>query len=236
MATAFGVDYLAYTIYQAPESANYLYELLAQGPDSPHCFTVAAAGGGLLGFYYVVRRGDELFHPYMAVAPHARRQGLARVFMLDYEAVGRAQGFRRLGFDVFASNRHAYEFYLRLGYQVHATSWLVRLALADLAAPGAPPLHFTAADWAAARQEEAARGFSKVECTCGSGRVTVGLIAGSVCKLLDYEGISLDDALRAIGARFAGERTVLLVGGLPAVSPDWPVLSSEESLRCVMDI
>ena len=85
-------------------------------------------------------------------------------------------------------------------------------------------------------REEQAKGFSKVDGTCGNGQMTIGLIGGHVCKLLACHDIDLEDAVEAVCARFRSDRPVLIVPALPAVPTAWSILDFEKTLRLVKPI
>jgi len=227
-----GDRYLPYTIYQAPQSVHYLAELIARSPElSPHSLFVVNRSDEVLGYYHAFHRDTEFFLNYIGVAAAARRQGLGNALLKHYEDTGRAIGCRRLALDVFDSNQWVRDWYQNHGYQFLSASLSALLPLNAWTNESSFSLHCDRAGWARACKEEQVRGFSKIECFCGPGRLDVGLIAGRVCKLLNYEGIGLEDAILAIVGRFRAERKVLIVSSVPHIALDWPVLSIEKVLR-----
>ena len=232
MREAFGKDFLSYTIYQAPRAVRYLTELIAQGPDqSLHGFFVICLKEKILGYYNAIRRSDEWFLNYIAVDTAARGYKLGNTLLNHYEERGRIYGCRQLALDVFDSNEVARDWYMKLGYKLHSHRFDVRLALYSLAKKGSLPLNWGSDAWLTALREEKRQGFSKVECQCGQGRLTLGLIANSTCKLLDFEGVTLAEAIFAVGSKLRDEREVLILSSLPHIPVGWPVLSSEKLLR-----
>jgi ribosomal protein S18 acetylase RimI-like enzyme len=228
----FGDRYLPYTIYQAPQSVHYLAELIACGPDlSCHRLFVISQNDEITGYYHAVRRDTEFFLNYIAVAVVARGQGWGNALLKHYEDTGRALGCQHLALDVFDSNRRVRDWYQNHGYQVLSAFLSASFALNAWTIGSSFPLEYDYIAWTQARKEEQARGFSKIECLCGPGRLSVGLIAGRVCKLLSYEGIKVENAVLAIVRRFRAERRVLIVPSLFYVPPDWPVLNVEKVLR-----
>ena len=229
---AFGDDLLRYSMFQAPQSIHYLRELLAHQSESfLNSFVVVCRADEVLGYYHAVRRNADFFLSYIAVAATAQGQGLGNLLLKHYEDSGRALGFHRLMLDVSDSNQRVRDWYLSHGYGCDTVSFSAIIVPYELASTGAFSLRCDVEAWAHAVEEEQARGFSKVKCLCGSGEITVGLIGGGVCKLLDHEGIGLDDAVLAVAHRFCAERTALIVTSISTVPPDWPLLSVEKRRR-----
>lgn len=232
----FGDRYLGYTIYQSPQSVNYLAELIARGSEqSHHSFFVISQAGEIRGYYHAVHRGTDFFLNYIAVTAVARRQGWGNALLEHYEDRGRASNCQRLMLDVFDSNRRVRDWYGNHGYQPHSASLCARLAL-DAWPESSFLLNYSDDDWARTRREEQVQGFSKIKCFCGPGQLTVGLIASRVCKLLDYEGIKLEDAVLAIVHRFRTEREILVVSSLSDIPSDWPVINVDKILRLIKPI
>jgi ribosomal-protein-alanine N-acetyltransferase len=75
------------------------------------------AGGVILGFAVVWLVHDELHVLNVAVAPEARRLGVARAVLGKVEAGAREQGARVAMLEVRRSNAPAIALYLALGYR-----------------------------------------------------------------------------------------------------------------------
>ena len=84
--------------------------LAAEPPRGP-------SGERLLGFVITWLVHDELHVLNVAVAPEARRRGVARALLAEAEARGRSQGARIATLEVRRSNRPAIELYRSLGYR-----------------------------------------------------------------------------------------------------------------------
>ena len=82
--------------------------LLATGPP--------AAGEGVLGFAIVWLVHDELHVLNVAVAPEARRRGVARALLAEVEGRALDDGAARATLEVRRSNTPAIELYRSLGY------------------------------------------------------------------------------------------------------------------------
>jgi ribosomal protein S18 acetylase RimI-like enzyme len=234
---AFGDSFLPYTIYQDPRSVHYLEELISrQSTLAIHDFFVACQAGQTMGYYYAIRRGVTFFLSYIAVTASAQGRGLGRALLNHYETMGQTGGCQQLALDVFESNTRARGWYLDHGYRIQSISLYVRLATRSLSGHGRPPLHWSSDAWIQAIEEERTRGFSKIDCLCGSGRLTVGLIAGRVCKLLGYEGLTVEEALSAIGNQFCQTRKTLIASLASNELPALPVLDYEKSLRLIKKV
>jgi ribosomal protein S18 acetylase RimI-like enzyme len=82
----------------------------------------AMPSGPVLGFIHVEPGPDPVtaepagYVSMLAVVPEAEGHGIARQLMAAAEEWARAQGYRCLSLDVFASNERARRFYDLLGY------------------------------------------------------------------------------------------------------------------------
>ncbi len=99
--------------FSTPWSAAALTEEL----DNPHAVFLAAADGErVLGYAGMHHVGDEGYIDNVAVAPEARRRGVARRLMAELEAYGREHALYRLTLEVRASNAAAIALYAGAGY------------------------------------------------------------------------------------------------------------------------
>lgn len=99
--------------FAAPWSAAALAEEL----DNPHAvFLVAVEGDRVLGYVGMHHLLDEGFIANVAVAPDARRQGVARRLLAALDAYGREKALYRLTLEVRASNMAAIALYEGAGY------------------------------------------------------------------------------------------------------------------------
>jgi len=229
---AFGDKYLSYTIYQATQSVSYLEQLIADSPErSYHDLHVLEQDGTIRGYYDAVRLPEEYLLNYIAVTRETRGLGLGGILLRHFEDAGKSIGCKALALDVFASNSSVSAWYYRHGYHLVAASFHVRLAIDALAGNNAPALLCENSVWGNAYNEEKVQGFSKVACRCGSGYLIVGLIAGNICKLLDFTGLSLRDAAGAIANHFEGEREYLIISALRDLPQDLPILDAERHLH-----
>ena len=100
--------------FSTPWSAAALREEL----DNPHAVFRAAvdAGGRVVGYAGMHHVGDEGYIDNVAVAPDARRCGVARVLMRALESYGREHALYRLTLEVRVSNAAAKALYTGCGY------------------------------------------------------------------------------------------------------------------------
>lgn len=91
--------------------------MLAGELENPHArYIVAEDNGQVLGYMgmYVVE--DQGFVSNIAVAPHARRQGIASQLMSEQIRYASDNGVREIMLEVRASNTSAMELYKRFGF------------------------------------------------------------------------------------------------------------------------
>lgn len=99
-----------------------ILEAALAGTPPDQLLIVAQHEGGMAGFAYVVTHRDYFTgeaHAYLedlAVAPHARGQGVAGALMQAVEAWARAQGYHQLRLAVWFQNQRARGLYEHLGY------------------------------------------------------------------------------------------------------------------------
>lgn len=99
--------------FSTPWSVAALTEEL----DNPHAvFYAATDGEQVLGYAGMHHVGDEGYIDNVAVAPEARRQGVARALMSALEEYGRERSLYRLTLEVRASNAPAIALYEGAGY------------------------------------------------------------------------------------------------------------------------
>jgi ribosomal-protein-alanine N-acetyltransferase len=84
---------------------------------SPHSFpSVAVCDGTLCGYVCLMSLFEEAQVLDIAVAPHLRGQGVARLLMEHAFAIARKQGAEVMALEVRASNSAAIALYGRLGF------------------------------------------------------------------------------------------------------------------------
>ena len=223
-------NYLRYTIYQSPRSIKYLRDIIAQGAErTGHYIFVLIKENNIIGYYHALNLGSEFFLNYIVVTEMVRGLGLGKKLLDHCEATARMLSCTTLSLDVFESNATAHQWYCRVGYKRRSASSVAILAM-NQEVQGPFKLKFLPQSLDLAYHEEAERGFSKLECVYGPGKITVGLIADHVCKLLSFEGIGIEDAIIAINSQFWKTRDVLIVSSLE-VPARWVVLDSETIIR-----
>jgi ribosomal-protein-alanine N-acetyltransferase len=101
------------TSFPAPwQRAHFLHELGA-----PHSFPfVAEADGAIVGYVCLKSLFEEAQILDIAVDPHQRGRGIARMLMEHAVAVARNQGAEFMALEVRASNLPAITLYERLGF------------------------------------------------------------------------------------------------------------------------
>ncbi len=228
---AFGNRYLLYTIYQAPQSVHYLAHLIAEAEgNGSHDFVVAEDGENVRGYYHATHHGLRYFLNYIAIANESRHHGLGGALLQHFEASGLAKGCHELALDVFESNPPVLDWYGRHGYSRVSSTFHVRLDMNALTGVGAP-LHWNETTWSEALKVERTWGFSKIDCDCGSGFLTLGLIGGQTCKLLACQGVSLHEAVLVVALHLRDQRQMIIVSGLTELPSGLPMLSVERAIR-----
>lgn len=204
-------EILRYSIYQAPASVHYLQRLLERNVDAQYPeHVVIPADGVLLGYSHARRKASEFFLNYLCVASLAQGSGFGSALLALSEETAARVGCTAVALDVLETNRRARRLYVERGYTCRSRFLNVQVPMAQ-DVTGGPSLEVGARSWARAREEEEEIGFSRVECTSGSARVVVGVLAGRVCKLIACEGLTGEQAAHAIVRRFQQERDVLLM-------------------------
>jgi len=227
--------YLDYTIYQTSKSVAYLRKLLIQGADSTgNFFFVAKQNSKVVGYYHAVHCRSELFLNYIVVKEEFRRLGLGKKLLNHYETLAGTLSCITLALDVFESNTDAFTWYCKEGYVPNSVKTLTSLALGW----NGRCLHamdFDLAAWRSSCQEEHDLGFSKIVCSCGPGKFTLGLIAGHVCKLLSFDGIDISEAIAAINNRLSGTRDTLIISS-QEIPADLPLIATSTVIHFIKHI
>lgn len=233
LCEAFGDNYLSYTIYQSSRSVKYLASLVALGSTGGQHIMVADIAGRVVGYYHSVVSAVGFFLNYIVVAEAARGSGVGRVLFEHFEHTGQALGCANLLLDVFQSNVRVLNWYARQGYEPISEAFRTKLILREWNPDSCCKLVCERTVWRDALQKERDCGFSKLPmfCESGQGKVTVGLIAGHVCSLVDRERIDETEAILAVAERLRGSRDSLVLSTLAPVPPDWPVGGSERVIR-----
>lgn len=91
---------------------------LAEELDNPRAvfYTAVDDDGQVLGYAGMHHVGDEGYIDNVAVAPAARRRGVARALMAALDAYGREHALYRLTLEVRASNAAALALYSGIGF------------------------------------------------------------------------------------------------------------------------
>jgi ribosomal protein S18 acetylase RimI-like enzyme len=237
MCEAFDETYLSYTIYQSPKVVKYLFSLASDtAQDRKHHLVVLLEAGMIRGYYHAIADGEQFFLNYIAVADRAFGKGYGRILLSHYEDTGVKLGCKRLKLDVFQRNELARDWYIRHGYQHELTSFLSHIALGKLQQVD-NCFVCNQSEWNRAYQEESDNGFSKIALKYGRGSIALGLINGTRFKLLEYEGVTFDEAIAAVSNHFSGKgRDTLIVSSSTPALDSWPVLKQERVLRLAKNV
>lgn len=232
LAEALPPRVLSYTIYQSPLAVNYLRYLLSGTEEHRDTgLFVAECEGEVVGCYRASRSADSYFLSYLAVTPVMQRRGIGSALLRHFEYAGAELGCKTFSLDVFESNRHALNWYVSQAYQeVGATHWCQVTALPAVSGHSCK-LVADRSEVERAKREEERQGFSRIECSCCGGKVIVGLIGGRLCKVLHYEGCTLEAAVSSILERFRPERDAVIVTGLAKVPASWRILDRDRVIR-----
>jgi ribosomal protein S18 acetylase RimI-like enzyme len=231
----FGEKQFLYTVYQAPQSLKYVGRLITAG-DANHRFILLKRDLELLGYYEALLRDGTCFLNYIATDPAVSGQGFGKLLLRDFEVMGCNSGCRQLSLDVFQSNTRAVAWYRNSGFREKSVTYLARIALRDAPHKNGMGLRIDKEDIDRALAEEREWGFSKLVCSCGVGCLTLGLIGGDVCKLLNFEGVTLKQALGGISVTFHPDRDIVIVSSHDKLDSSWGPLSTEITLRLTRPI
>jgi ribosomal protein S18 acetylase RimI-like enzyme len=234
---AFGQRYLAYSIYQSPRSVTYLTELIAHGPkQGKDIFVAAWENERLAGYYHAVRREQDLFLSYIAVAESAQGQGLGNLLRQHFERTAINYGYRMVSLDVFESNQRAYRWYCNHGYRFSDVSYLARIMLNSAMEGNNYSAHYSPEALQKAQSEENERGFSKIHCDCGPGHFILGLIDGHCCKLIAYTDLNLSEVVAVINASWRQTRDELIISSPTEIPGCWSFKDMDKSVRLVKEL
>ena len=179
-------------------------------------YTVAEAGGHVVGAIEMRNVGPDLLLNYIAVDPAHRSGGLARRLLLAAAAASAAPHTEAIALDVLTSNDVARSWYERLGFSGGGrTVWwsipqLQRPRVAETATvPGYPE----------AEAAHARFGFSQLNVSTPEGRYVVGRLGDQWFRLTSAPALADPDLLSALH-RLAPQRALLALlpdtGGAPA--------------------
>ena len=226
---AFGGNYLQFTIYRSEKAVAHIRRLISSEDE---IFTVAEGHRELAGYANVGFANHQPILNYIAVANTSRGTGLGSRLLQAIESETRDRGFETLSLNVFESNPSVAEWYTRSGYSIVSQSFLYRIDLARAMRRNSGG-QVDSSLWQLALAAEEQNGFSKVVVGVIEGEMTLGLIEGIAFKLLDYRGISLDEAIAAAAGMVNGARRELIVSSMEAPEPgcQFQLLSLEVSLR-----
>jgi ribosomal protein S18 acetylase RimI-like enzyme len=236
---AFSNTSLPYSIYQSPRSVHYLEHLITQAPDPVgHNIWVAYDGSRIVGYYHAVKMIGDFFLNYIAVDLHAQRRGVGSALLQHFESLGKEYGAQQLVLDVFERSPQVVSWYENCGYHLQSSSFHVCLSLDSSIGQASAPLGLTCDEKLeqAALDLEQKWGFSKIDYACGTGTLSVGLIADRACKLLKYEQVEIEQAVLAICNRYRNTRQVLIVSSLAELPKHWKILCADQAFRLVKPV
>jgi ribosomal protein S18 acetylase RimI-like enzyme len=236
---AFTSTSLRYSIYQSPRSIYYLKYLIAQSPDpNGHNLWIARDSGNSVGYYHAIMAGREFFLNYIAVDLQARGRGIGDALLRHFELTGKKHGARQLALEAFELTPHVLNWYENNGYRRESTSFHVCFSLDSLARQFSGCLVLVGDEEIEQRAsyDEQQCGFSKIDYACGSGKVTVGLIADRACKLLGHEQVTLEEALSAICSKYKNTRDALIISSLERLPEYWEVSYADKVFRLTKPI
>ena len=200
--------YLDLSVFRSPKSARFLAALATPVLAPRHPMLVT---GDFDGYLQTVIRDGKIHLSFIGVHPNAAGRGLGRHLLRAFEEVGRSKGCHRATLDVFESNPHALDWYLRHGYEASSQSETVLVSLKGLEARNAGTAYSHRLE---SEAEEEIRGFSMVSAKGGE----VGIIAGDTVR--PRLGLSPLDSARAMRADFPERTRMILSGALRSLDLD----------------
>lgn len=225
---------IPYTIYQTDKSINYINKLIAN--NSNNNIFVICNNNKVLGYYFSTLYNHVYFLNYIAVAKNVQGLGLGTSLLKHFEKEGKEYCCKKLMLETFECNRSAVEWYLKSGYHEDSRYFYIRISIKDITEKKYFPLLIDNKRLENAYTEENIYGFSKVKCICGTGKLTIGFISNHTCKVIEYEGIKLEEAIKSICHFFKFKRNILIYNSSSKLSYEWPLLSSEKVLRLSKEI
>ena len=110
------VEAIAAILAGSPEAAQWPRAECERAARGQGPGWVEENGGGIVGFLVARRAADEIEILNLAVAPEARRKGVARRLVGEALVWGKSSGARRAFLEVRESNRAAIRLYESLGF------------------------------------------------------------------------------------------------------------------------
>jgi ribosomal protein S18 acetylase RimI-like enzyme len=211
--------YYIYTVYQSPASVRYLLEITRRTVAGQQLI-VAEADGRLAGFYLGIENKSTFLLNYIGVDSVYRGHRVGSALLEDFEVRGRVSGRKRFMLDVFENNLNVIAWYRRRGYEEESRRYLAHMRLRGEGARGVWEVDPTQLELAL--KMEATRGFAAVRVIGSAGYVSVGLIAGDTCKILDKGGVSLADALLVVRDQFSYRKHVICISDNEKELPEQP--------------
>ncbi len=224
---AFRPEYLAFSVYRSHSAVRFLRECIALGDGGGLRARVARLGDDVAGYTLADVRPGSFHLTYIASSPSHTTRGVGSLLLRDLlyaAAAARASA----SLDVFASNRNALAWYERHGFRVTGRSWSVEIQLSSVQPTS--PARCDALAFEEALAEEATRGFSRIAIEAEGRTMLIGLLDGTVARVLESGGQTDVNVARHVRATFP-DREALFLLGRPAVPLDLPVMRSEESIR-----
>ncbi len=232
LTEVFTENFIGYTIYQSPQSANFLRTLI-ENPSANYIRVIR--NGSEISAFSVSSLQERTAHlGFIGVSPSHEGTGLARMLLEDLIGFTRSSGRHALTLDVFADNEKPYHWYLKRGFVEQEKYCLARIRLVAFA-DGSAPIAIHADDLSAALEDEKHQGFGNVRGTVAGETVELGLIGGRRLRLRSAfpELIAL---LPALSSAFCATRESLIVSSTSFSIPEGAFESKDVTLRMRLDM
>lgn len=174
----------------------------------------------IFGFYFAIKKNDELFLNYIAIQSKYRKRGIGKILLNHYENLARSLNLHKCTLEVFESNRIALSWYESNGYEVQKRNYVARVNLGKINIRSLNGFIIDKDTYFEAEKIEKDQGFSKFDVYYKNNHIQLGIIGGDTYKILKHGGYNFEDIA-----------CLIINSKLP--KRKWLLTTSEDEIECL---